>query len=74
MEIIFTDKEIKYSNKSINYDELKGENANKLLYKLLSYCVENEEKLKFIVEEQCTPFGKKLKEIIENEFSNKTFF
>ena len=68
MKIIFTTNEIKYSDVILKYEDLKGENANHLLIKLLSYCVINEQDITFEYEGECSPFGKKLKEILENEF------
>lgn len=74
MKVEFTEKSINYDGLVIKYDELKGEKANHILYKLLVFCIENEEKISFESTESCTPFGKKLKEILEEEFINKVNF
>lgn len=71
MKIIFGEKEIKYNEQALNYEDLKTDNVNSFLYRLLVFCISNEENLEFEMTDNCTPFGKKFKEILEEEFTTK---
>lgn len=69
MQITFSNKNITYSNETINYTDLKGAAGNKIIYDLLVFCMKNENDISFVKTEDCDPFGEKIKEILENEFN-----
>lgn len=72
MKIVFSNKDIKYSNIIIYYEDLKGDNGNKIIYKLLAYCIKHENEISFVLTDDCGPFGRKIKEILESEFNSNS--
>lgn len=68
MEIVFDEKEIRYDGIAVQYDDFKNDNVNNVMYKLLIFCINNENNLIFSCTDTCLPFGKKLKETLEEEF------
>lgn len=68
MKVVFDEKEIRYSDNCIPYDDLKNDNMKNAMYRLLTFCINNENDISFICTDSCLPFGKKLKETLEEEF------
>lgn len=71
MKIIFDENGIKYNEQTVTYDQLKKENANSYIFKILAFCIKNEENIEFECTEKCTPFGRKMMEMLKKEFSEE---
>ncbi len=55
--------------KTISENEFTTGNSNNVLFSLLEFCVNGENKIELICSEDTSPFFKKLYSILEEEFS-----